>query len=664
MDTDAIKAFMISHLEKFIFGAFAILAALLVYSGLQKQDFMVVERTDPDQLSQMATQVKLQIDDDHSDAILVERIRPDLDIVAMTKRRDSPVDQTPYQPEKFWLDVDPGSVVRRTDPSLAQPIDLRLSSVVATVAQTTLQPDSYPLFSLEPADPVEVEVERRPRPRRNNRRNRGFDELEFDSGVDDFDLMETGAEMEMMEEVTPTRAFSASGDLSGYRPMPKDRLHPRPQVWSFIAGVALLPYKENYQAYELAFAEADGYNVGRDVPIYHDLQIQRADVTEKSIDELTEDDWVLRFDRKTHYRLAKRDWIGFAPEHTPSDYRDAALTLHIPPILLDDYYAYTSHDRLPKKSKQEIEFDKAQAMGNDSIIDLEEDLEDDSSVLAGPGGVTGTGGQFFNDDEIDFNFAGASFAGGLTIGRGFLEVDPVDHKLIRFFDFAGIIPRTSPQPGRTYVYRIRYGVVDPNFPQVKELQPSTSTLDPATADRVTKLVSEAERTNKRDGLWIRYSDWSEPTSPISLASLEDQITGPVTLGRTARVRLNNEVKNIPREPPTAEMITTRFSLEYGTRVPILTKVQPGMTLSAKAETADLVDPILMQVKKLPEDKARVDNQTTVVAIVGATPSANAENVSLPGHLLLMKPDGSLRVTDDVQDQQRYRIYSFAEERGK
>lgn len=660
MDIDAIKAFAVAHLEKLIFVAFTAIAGLLIYSGIQKEDFMVAERTNPDSLSQMATQVKTQIDDNHNDAILVERIRPDLDIVAMTKRRDSPVNESPYQPKKFWQDLDPGSVVRRTDPSLATAIDLRVRSVVASVAQTTLQQGGYPLDTLEPADAIEKVVEKKRAPRRT-RRNAFDDE---DDSFDDEFMEEESMMLEPEVMVKPTREFASDGDLSGYRPTPETNLFPRPQIWSFIAGVALLPYKENYRAYESAFADADGYNVGRDVPIYHDLQIQRADVTDKSVEDLTEEDWVLRFDRKTHYRLAKRDWIGFAPEYTPSDYRDDALTLHIPPIMLDDYYSYTSHEKLPKISKQEVKMEEARMMGSGTLIDLEEDLEDDTSVLAGPGVSGVPGGRFRNDDDFDLGFEDASFGGGLAIGRGFLEVDPVDHKLIRFFDFAGIITRTAPQPGRTYVYRVRYGVVDPNFPQIKELQPTTSSLEPATAERVTKLVAAAEAANKREGLWIRYSDWSEPTAPISLARLEEQFAGPVTPGKTARVQLNNKITTIPREPASAEMVTSQFSLQYGTRMPIRTNVQPGMMLSAKAETAGLIDPIAMQVKKFPDGEARINNQTTVVDISGANPAANDEELSLPGNFLLMNPDGSLNVTDDVNDQRRYRIYSFATERGK
>ena len=52
--------------------------------------------------------------------------------------------------------------------------------------------------------------------------------------------------------------------------------------------------------------------------------------------------------------------------------------------------------------------------------------------------------------------------GMAMMGRGGMEPNPVDYKLIRFYDFAGF--KGSPQFGRKYAYRIRYAVNDPNFP--------------------------------------------------------------------------------------------------------------------------------------------------------------------------------------------------------
>lgn len=677
MDLDRIKQFAVSHFEKFLFGIFAVIAGLLIYSGTQKENFMEAERTSPDQLSSLATRVKSDIDIDHSEAILKDRRREDLNIIERTKLRDQPVVESPYQPEKYWEDLDPGSVIRRTDPVLAKPIDLRVRSVVTSIAQTSRTEGGYPLDLLEPADPVEKEVQRqRPEPRPRGRGGRGGqgDRMAMEMMMSQMSGM--GGQMAEMENsrggpmpgtTGPTRRLDSENDLSGYRPKPEKTLFPQPKVWSFIAGVALLPYKDVYKEYEQALSEADGYNPGRDVPVYHDLQIQRADVTGRSVADLTEDDWQTQFDRITHYRLARRDWVGFAPEIVPGDYRDEALTLHIPPVLLDDYYDYTTHERLPKIGKTELARQEQTSTVVEDVIDLDADLQGDGDVLVGPGAAAGGGGRGGYGSGMSMSMGGyggeASFQGGMSIGRGQLETNPVEHKLIRFFDFAGIL-RTAPKPGRQYVYRVRYGVVDPNFPQIKELQPATSTLDPATAARVSGLVAQAEKAGTRDGLWVRYSDWSDPTSPVSLSDLSDQFVGPITPPKSAIVIQDGQRTEIPRELPTVNFVTAQFDTTLGTRVPIAAEFQPGMTLATTAESTDVIDPVSLEIKKVEGEAARVNNLTTVVDISGADPMANDDELKSPGNVLLMNTDGSIHVRDDVDDQRLYRIYSFAEERGK
>ena len=49
--------------------------------------------------------------------------------------------------------------------------------------------------------------------------------------------------------------------------------------------------------------------------MFCDMQIRRADVTDKAVKDLKEEDWVqLRWDRKLLTELAARKWAGFAPE--------------------------------------------------------------------------------------------------------------------------------------------------------------------------------------------------------------------------------------------------------------------------------------------------------------------------------------------------------------
>ena len=59
-----------------------------------------------------------------------------------------------------------------------------------------------------------------------------------------------------------------------------DNANPEPAVGWFIAGSAVVPHRELYEAYKQALQDADQYDPRRDTPFYYDLQVQRADVTD------------------------------------------------------------------------------------------------------------------------------------------------------------------------------------------------------------------------------------------------------------------------------------------------------------------------------------------------------------------------------------------------
>ena len=81
----------------------------------------------------------------------------------------------------------------------------------------------------------------------------------------------------------------------GLRPSAtEDKRNPEPSVGWFIAGTAVVPHKELYENFKQAFMDADQYDPRRDTPFYYDLEVQRADVTGKSVDQLAEDDWQIR----------------------------------------------------------------------------------------------------------------------------------------------------------------------------------------------------------------------------------------------------------------------------------------------------------------------------------------------------------------------------------
>lgn len=88
----------------------------------------------------------------------------------------------------------------------------------------------------------------------------------------------------------------------------------------------------------------------------------------------------------------------------------------------------------------------------------------------------------------------------------------------------------------------------------------------------------------------------------------------------------------------------------------------GTVLSQKAETADVVDPITLAVKKMTD--AELVSGTTIVDLEGGTPLAITKDLTAPSMMLLFDQSGELKVADEVTDQHMFRTYTYAEERGE
>ncbi|MCG8651651.1 MAG: hypothetical protein MI861_17555, partial [Pirellulales bacterium] len=292
MDADKIKDFFVFHFEKMILVVVIGASVFLLYKGFQLPNYL--DSHDPDRLIADANQVKTEVDQNHNDAIIPDRI-PTLDIVARTADFEKSVNSTPYSMKHLF---DPSSseqvVIRRQDPDLIPPRSLITKGVITAIAVRSSTPD-YPLVLLDPADPVE-KVEKKPVRRERRRRRGGIaamdEEMMMMMMEQEESVMEVEQPMESMAGVT--RKFNPKYDFSNFSGSAGslDRYHSRPKMAWFIAGTAVIPHKEMYESYNAAFRDAEDYRPRRDTPFYFNFEVQRADVTDKSVDELAEGDWV------------------------------------------------------------------------------------------------------------------------------------------------------------------------------------------------------------------------------------------------------------------------------------------------------------------------------------------------------------------------------------
>ena len=692
MDIDKIKEFFVYNFEKMILVVVIGVSVFLIYSGSQQPIFTTDH--DPEDLKADANQVKSDIDLDHNEKVLSLHLEngniSNFDIVAATVRSATPVDQSSYEPPKKWVaSSESGQTIRRKDPLLLPPAHLVLHSIASMISiQADNKDESYPLFELEGADPVEKVEKPKRRERRSRNRNAGDGE----------DMEEMGMEEDMMEQMGgdlgglgglgdmgaesgaggSTRKFDKKFDF-GYRPSENGETSPIPTFGRFIAGTAVVPFKKIYDQYSLALSDSRGYKPGRDTPMFCDMQVRRADVTDKSVDELVDADWVeLIWNRKLLTLLAAKKWAGFAPEIVPEDYRDDALSLWLPPVLLDDYRRFASHPMIPMLSRSDIKRQQDSQIGEgqkaDSFtIDGNENIElkapgsQEDSNSGSMSDTMGTGGMDGMMDMSDMEGMGMGMGMGMAMmGRG-LDADPPTYKLVRFYDFYSkemynLKDDKSPQLGRRYVYSIRYAVDDPNFPRFAAMQPQLSTLDPDVANRIQGMMESVKTVDQRTEMSKKWSEWSEPSAPTSLPSTEQYFTGPVKSGTVNMWMVANKEVPYVRDLPKTSMMTCYFDSAVDAKVPLRAELFEGAVLSGKAEQADVVDPITMEVKKLPN--VEMVSSTTIVDIDGGTPLKITENLTEPGMVLLFDQDGTLHLNDEVSDLEMFRIHSYADERGE
>ncbi|MCP4888931.1 MAG: hypothetical protein P1U77_02100 [Rubripirellula sp.] len=683
MDTDKIKNFFINHIEKMILVVVIGVSVFLMYQGLQKPNFL--DQHLPARLQQDATQVRGDIDINHNDEVLKDR-NPTFDIVRETEKLYTAVEPSEYKLERTWEGKTLESIVRRQDPVMVAATSIELTPVTTAIAfraQTNSAEPQYALYNLEDADELE-KVEKKTRRRRN--RNRGGAEMGLGFGGMEGEMgdMEGGMDMEMemdgdmfggdmlgMEgDSGPKRTFNAEHDF-GFRPSKtEDERLPEPRLGQFIVGTALVPHKELYANFELALADASEYTPARDTPYYYGFEVQRADVTDKPVDQLGDEDWVDIWTRLRYTTLAGKFWSGFAPETVHPEYRDDAFTMWLPPVLLDDYRTWAKHTKIPALSKQELQqlanqTDEVEDFGEFDVDAALNDLE-----LTGPGERSAAGGMdemmgggmgmdmgMEMDEMGDMDGMMMGMMMGMS-GRG-AEVDPVEHKMIRFYDFAGI--KNGPVLGRKYVYRIRFSVVDPNFPFSEKQQPQVKNLAPEVATRIQEQMKKAADADSREELFERWSDWSEPSAITSLPTLEHYYVGPVERGPIATATVGGKQVEYSRGEPKAKLLASQYDPKTGARIPVELDVTAGTVLSKDMESADVVDPISLLVKKMPN--ASLVSGTTVVAIDGAKPLKITEDVQSPGVMLLFDQSGQLTVHDELEDQEMFRVYTYAEERG-
>ena len=244
-----------------------------------------------------------------------------------------------------------------------------------------------------------------------------------------------------------------------------------------------------------------------------------------------------------------------------------------------------------------------------------------------------------------------------------------EYKMLRFYDML-----TPQEIGKVYRYRVRLIMRDPNYPERIKRRvaagesvdfdipaPQPSTLEKEVFDRVTEqrhIDDAAHKVNSKARRKMLETEWSEPSEPVRISARYDAIAGlgfdPATNPRPSAVVGDSE----------ANLVATLMDQVTGaTYSKSFADVRRGSVLNAKKESLEFVVPANRIVKKR---ELQFASNSIVVDMrggeeLGASSRRDGDPLAASGEVMVILGDGSVHITNDIDDTFKYRMYTFADE---
>jgi len=693
-----LNAFLLHHAEKVGLGTAIALALMFVLFRPSTKN----EGTEfsPSQLDKEITRAHNHIgsldDQVWKDEILPQRQPPNDYPERVRKQQEATVARFYATPIPF----DPPKMVpltKRQDPDLYAVTDIQL--IPATVCLAYNPTDSLLDPTKRDEDATLEEAKKKPtrRPRRRPRNNFGGED---DAGLDDVDA--GGAEAGMEEGLGGDDIGSGPGateqwkygsdKILGYRnrpysPQPGENVFIAPGDSDvigvhrpMIAVVALAPYKRQFDQYKEVFGSAVSYDRKRDRPAFLSFIAERVDVTDNPDREIQENDWK-PVKSSNHYISSEMPkWNGTPMDsYVPSDHLDDQIVMPCPPIMMRDLKQFMWHPKLPLRGQNAKNPDLLAANTTNEQAEEEELIPGMAAARkrktdatgadggVGPGMDAGMDPGMGDDDMGMDDMEMEGMMGGDMMGDGggsFMEEEvPVDHKLVRFYDF-------DVQPGHSYRYRIRLILEDPNNPNITEGRelvvhnaPELHTLDDDVRLRLRELNDEKNRK------FFRYSPWSEPTAAVYFPEPEQVLVNTVQAPKI-NIHENHE---FTLDEPKGVVKTIVWDKTRAVDVPIDRVVLRGSVLNFPNQYPKLPDnwttpwketaidlsgryqyahPFTHQIKNI--DNFNSDTDWFIADIQGGENiGTKDEPVYAPGEFAIIDANGNLIIRNELDDADEF-----------
>jgi hypothetical protein len=501
------------------------------------------------------------------------------------------------------------------------------------------------------------------------------------------------------------------GEGYGMGAMTRSTALPLNKTQHVIAVKALAPYRKQADEYETVLGNAVGYNPSRDTPRFIFFQAYRADVTDDPDKELQDSDWKLIMTPTIAADLAKtEEWHGVMQEVADRRYVDRSLTMPAPPMLVRCMDDAMLHTEVPKgmqmrmRRMEEATDEDEEGKEDESKPDMS--LPGSGSVAGGRGfpggsgypggsgmpgsgypgagypggsggygyegemgGGYGYGGEMGGSGGYGMGYEGEMGGGygyggemegsggyGMGYGMGYgggpsAAAEPVQYKLIRFFD-------TKAQPGRVYRYRIRLLVEDPNNPNTNprigrpSRPPVRRTLSMKVIERLKKQEAAA---GDKDPPYYVMTDWSEPSAPVSIPSASRVFASDVNPERFS----TGDVKYLTGDV-SGNLVPVVWNDALAIDVSKPMKAYRGSVLNTSG-TFEVLDPITLEIKLL--KKFDLSSGFMVADLLGGEdlPGDRENKVTSIGEVLLIDDQGNFTFHDELDDYERYRRFTLADE---
>ena len=437
--SNAIGAFFVKHVEKIVFVIAMVCLLGLAYNGFKTKRY---SKTTPKKLKEAAEQANRYIGrGDSWDKI--EKFR-----TAETKTKERIEKSPPLKHEEYAYGQFMATRLRtlglRTDPEL-KPVQEMIAQVI-TAPIVIKQRHTMLIESLD----------------------KGFSETDTgdrekrDDGVGDVSGGGVGGDFEKTEkkkkevDTGPTRLQPS---LALERPLnPTTQLWrtatTRPDIRECICVTGLVPYESQWKEFDAKLRDAKGWYPGRDRPNYIHLEIQR---------RVDGGEWAdITADLETAQDAYAAYQPHLIPEFVDRKYLHPLLSHQTPPFLDTEYRDISMHPKI--SLRQVIDYSKEEKKEDDGPRDVVDPFANEKSDKKAD--AKKTDGKKMDDRAADRTpnkldgQTNTDLLKELSAER-FKDAPSSAYKLVRFYD-----PRVV--PGKSYEYRVRVWIADPNNPMSNE----------------------------------------------------------------------------------------------------------------------------------------------------------------------------------------------------